>query len=643
MQLVPPTNTPNKNHEDPLVQARAYLENSEFQKAYALGHVMLRTHAHLPELHCILARALFHLGHYQEATVFVQEALKIDSQHLDSLITHGRVLLAREKYADAARVFEYSFCLHPSIVQTHYWWVETYRRQGKSHLLISHLAKNHSKKPATAMAIVSALLDLGDRERAFSVLHGAVTTHDQFTDYFYQFATVLADFHHYTKAARILKWLVDRDPDNEELHNTWLQVLWKQGNLKAIRAASILATDRFPNNPDFNQIRFEAQAQSESVAPQEVEQANKRFAIRYSNSRPLPTHPTRYQHEKPRIAYIAREDIAGVILPVLNSHNTDRFDIILYTNNAVLAQGWSGQVRPILKEPKAVANQMLLDEVDILITMSNHSSVLELLALRPAALQGSWLCTTRSLQLPYLDFVIADRNLIPLDERDDWSEHVLELPLFAPYEVSNHLPDIQDVRDEQYIVFGVFQKRSKITHRMMQTWSKILKQVPGSKLKLRDTAFTDPHVNRAVMREALASGIANDRIELIAISEDAQSNLSFYDDIDICLDCFPFGGGIDVMKTLWMGIPVVTQTGEFFASRISGTYLRHIGQESWIAKNSEEYIQIAVKLAQNRKELTAFQKDCRTTLSSSLATQSGVLTTLLESRLNQIYKAAQKI
>ena len=60
------------------------------------------------------------------------------------------------------------------------------------------------------MAIVSALLDLGERERAFSVLHGAVTTHDNFTEYFYQFAQVLAEFHQYTKAARILKWLVDR-------------------------------------------------------------------------------------------------------------------------------------------------------------------------------------------------------------------------------------------------------------------------------------------------------------------------------------------------------------------------------------------------------------------------------------------------
>ena len=97
------------------------------------------------------------------------------------------------------------------------------------------------------------------------------------------------------------------------------------------------------------------------------------------------------------------------------------------------------------------------------------------------------------------------------------------------------------------------------------------------------------------------------------------------------------------MKTLWMGIPVVTQIGDFFASRISSTYLRNIGQESWIAQSCEEYIEIAVGLAQNKELRSNFQKVCRETLTGALATQSGVLTTLLESRLNQIYKAAQKL
>ena len=178
---------------------------------------------------------------------------------------------------------------------------------------------------------------------------------------------------------------------------------------------------------------------------------------------------------------------------------------------------------------------------------------------------------------------------------------------------------------------------------MMQTWAKILKQVTGSKLKLRDPAFTDPHVNRAVIREAVACGIERERIELIAISEESQENVSYYHDVDICLDCFPFGGGIDIMKTLWMGIPVITQTGDFFASRISSTYLKNIGQESWVAESSDEYIGIAVDLAHDKERLAKFREACRDTLSGSLATQSGVLTTLLESRLSQIYKAAQNI
>jgi predicted O-linked N-acetylglucosamine transferase (SPINDLY family) len=436
---------------------------------------------------------------------------------------------------------------------------------------------------------------------------------------------------------------VDRDPFNEHLHNSWLKVVWKQGNIKAIRQASLIATDRFPHNPDFNQIRLEALAQSEAIAPQELEQANKRFAIRYSNSRPHPTHPTRYRHDKPRIAYIVRNPKLNVLKPVLESHQKDRFEIFVYTNNEALKASWSGTVRPILDDTQALAEQMLRDQIDILITMSNHSSVLDLLALRPASLQGSWICTTRSLQLPYLDFVIADRNLIPLNERDDWSEHILELPVWAPYQVSEGLPDIKQATDHQSITFGVFQKRSKITHRMIKVWSKILQQVPGSRLKLRDTAFTDPHVNRAMIREAVASGISSHRIDLVHSSDDPESNASFYDEVDICLDCSPFGGGIDIVKALWMGIPVITHSGDFFASRISSTYLRNIGREDWIATNSREYIDKAIHVALDQKGLQEFKATCRETLQGSLSTQSQVLTTLLESRLSQIYKAAQNI
>jgi predicted O-linked N-acetylglucosamine transferase (SPINDLY family) len=623
--------------------AQGLMEAGEFNQAYSSAQELLRRGAHLGQLHYILGKSLFHLQHYDKATVFIQQALRIEPKNPSYLICMGRVLLATENFEDAGKVLEYAFCIDSSLVETHYWWVESYRQRGQSHLIVSHLAQNYSDKPATSLALISALLDLGDRERAFSVLHGALTTHDDYIEYFFQFATVLSEFHQYTKAARILKWLVDRDPDNESLHNSWLQIIWKQGNIKAIRQASLIATDRFPNNPDFNQIRIEALAQSEAVAPQELEQADKRFAIRYCNSRPHPTHPTRYHHDKPRVGYIVREPKLSVLVPVLQAHNQDRFEVYVYSNNEELKASWSGHIRPINSDTEATAKQMLEDEIDILITMSNHSSILDLLSMRPASLQGSWICTTRSLQLPYLDFVIADRNLIPLNERDDWSEHVLELPVWAPCLVSKDLPAITARSTDKPITFGVFQNRSKITHRMMKVWSKILQQIPGSRLKLRDSAFSDPHVNRAMIREAVSAGISSHRIDLIPLTEGGEDNSAFYQEVDICLDCFPFGGGIDIMKTLWMGIPVITHAGDFFASRISATYLRNIGREDWVASSLDEYIESALKVATDQQALKDFQDNCRETLQGSLVTQSQVLTTLLESRLNQIYRAAQSI
>ena len=97
------------------------------------------------------------------------------------------------------------------------------------------------------------------------------------------------------------------------------------------------------------------------------------------------------------------------------------------------------------------------------------------------------------------------------------------------------------------------------------------------------------------------------------------------------------------MKNLWMGVPVVTHSGEFFTSRISATYLRNIGREDWVATNSEQYVEIALKLARDHQGRAEFRQTCRETLKGSLVTQSQILTTLLESRINQLYKAARNL
>ena len=210
---------------------------------------------------------------------------------------------------------------------------------------------------------------------------------------------------------------------------------WKQ-KPESNREASILATDRFPHNPDFNQIRFEALAQSESIPPQQVEQANKRFAIRYCNSRPHPTHPTRYHHDKPRIAYIVREANLEVLLPVLKSHNQPgSISSFIPTTPKSLLSGTAFFVR--FSKTPAVAHQMLTDEGHL---DYHEQPLVHLGPLAPARSAGKLAVHDAVASVTHLDFVVADRNLIPLDERDDWSEHILELPLFAPCEVAHLLP-----------------------------------------------------------------------------------------------------------------------------------------------------------------------------------------------------------
>ena len=64
--------------------------------------------------------------------------------------------------------------------------------------------------------------------------------------------------------------------------------------------------------------------------------------------------------------------------------------------------------------------------------------------------------------------------------------------------------------------------------------------------------------------------------------------------MDVALDPFPYGGGITSCDALWMGVPVVTLSGETAVGRGGRSILSNIGLPELIAETPEEYLAKAV-------------------------------------------------
>jgi protein O-GlcNAc transferase len=74
--------------------------------------------------------------------------------------------------------------------------------------------------------------------------------------------------------------------------------------------------------------------------------------------------------------------------------------------------------------------------------------------------------------------------------------------------------------------------------------------------------------------------------------------LGFLDDMDVYLDCPAFSGYTTAWQAIHRGVPIVTLEGEFLRQRLAAGLLRQIGMTSQIASSREQYVEMAVRLAE---------------------------------------------
>ena len=98
--------------------------------------------------------------------------------------------------------------------------------------------------------------------------------------------------------------------------------------------------------------------------------------------------------------------------------------------------------------------------------------------------------------------------------------------------------------------------------------------------------------------------------------------LERYNDVDIALDPFPYSGGLTTLEALWMGVPVITLPGKTFASRLSLSHLSNIGISELVARDQEDFVKLAIKLAEETEKLENLRAKLRQTMANSVVCDS---------------------
>jgi predicted O-linked N-acetylglucosamine transferase (SPINDLY family) len=346
-------------------------------------------------------------------------------------------------------------------------------------------------------------------------------------------------------------------------------------------------------------------------------QAQKQCALTFAKKN-YPTakqtpQKSNYQHSKICIAYVSadfREHAVSILMAELfELHDKNRFEVFAISLQPETTTSLGQRVKNAFtqfidvtdKSDVEVAQLIESLEIDIAVDLMGFTanSRTAIFAYRPAPIQINYLGYPGTMGVDYMDYIVADAYLIPPGLQHYYSEKIIYLPdCFQVNDSKRFVPTQIPTRAElglpqNSFVFCALNGSYKFTPLFFEVWMNLLKAVPDSVLWL----FADtPMVENHLRHEAVKRGVAVERL-IFAKKVVYQSYLANYPLADLFLDTLPFNGGTTVSDALWMGLPVLTCSGEAFAARMAGSLLNALGLPELITDNLRDYENKAIQLA----------------------------------------------
>jgi predicted O-linked N-acetylglucosamine transferase (SPINDLY family) len=262
-----------------------------------------------------------------------------------------------------------------------------------------------------------------------------------------------------------------------------------------------------------------------------------------------------------------------------------------------------------------LAAKVRADEIDVWVDLLGHTPGHRLRAfgLHPAPVQASWLGYFGTTGMSQMDFLLADRHVVPERHEAHFTEHIARFPscMYAYQPPQLEVEPGTLPRDRNgFVTFGCFNNLSKIHEGVVALWCEALRELPGSRIVLNRWPFSSPSTRERYWRWFEANGVSRDRVDL-RFTKGREAYFGSYADVDLMLDSFPYGGGTTTSDALWMGVPVVSLSAERFVGRMTETILHAVGVPELLPASETDFVRMAVDLAEDSNRLGEYRATLR--------------------------------
>ncbi|WP_080890909.1 tetratricopeptide repeat protein [Bradyrhizobium sp. UBA2491] len=364
-----------------------------------------------------------------------------------------------------------------------------------------------------------------------------------------------------------------------------------------------------------------------------------------------------YRHDKVRVGYVSADfqehATAYLMAGMFEDHDKSVFDVTAISigqrDDSPMRRRLEAAFDTFLDAGRLsdaeVAAKIRAAEIDILVDLKGftRNGRTSIFAHRAAPIQVNYLGFPGTMGADYIDYVIADRTVIPSSRQSEFSEKIAYLP--NCYQVNDSKRGISEkafTREEcglpeSGFVFCCFNNNYKITPEVFDLWMRILGAVEGSVIWLFESSATAAANLKAA---AERRGVAAERV-VFAKRMPLPDHLARHRLADLFLDTLPYNAHTTASDALWAGLPVLTRIGETFAGRVAASLLNAVGLPELIARDAREYEHRAIELAQHPQALQAIKSKLADNRLTSPLFDTRLLTRQIEAAYIAMYERHQ--
>ena len=578
------------NHELFFLLGTTFLQLRDYDKAINNFDKSIGINSSFPNTYNNKGIALAEKQNYSEAILNYDKAIKLKKDYADAYLNKGISLNKLKRFNEAIKYFKLLIKVNPS--------------DSKIYNNLGNVYKN-----------------LKNYKEAINAYEKAIKINGKYFEAISNKSDVLHSLKRYDEALIILSQIFKENPDfggllEKIISNKMFICEWSEFDKIKYSIKKKILENKKTLDPLFIHYLFDDpelhKLNSEKFVSYEFKNVTRINAIKKKT-----------KNKKIKIGYFSGDfhnhPVLHTMTSIFKNHDKSTFELYAFSHGPEKKENiWRDNVKKYFKE-FFIINEMSDEDVIKLSEKINIDIAINLTGLtkhdrtgifyrRAAPIQINYLGYPGTIGLDSMDYIIADKTIIPANNKKYYTEKIEYIPecyIPSSRDVSLKSSKKNFLRSEfnlpkNSIVFCAFHNPLKINPELFNVWINILIQVKDSVLWIKTN---NKSLENNLKKEAKIKGLDSKRIIIAEGLKDINDHIERLKLADIFLDSYPYNSHSTTYDYIRAELPMIIWKGNTYASRVASSIYSSIGMNELVANNRLEYENIAIELANNKLKL----------------------------------------